>query len=388
MSYDSLSLAKELIRKPSITPEDAGCMQLLDDWLTPMGFSCHHYVFEEEGTESVQNLYARLGDKAPVLCFAGHVDVVPTGDRDAWTHDPFDPVIKNGMLYGRGACDMKVAIACFLAAVSEFLESKENFDGSIAFLITGDEEGPSINGTRKLLQKIDAQGEIIDGCIVGEPTSDHVFGDIIKIGRRGSVNFQLAVSGKQGHVAYPQLAANPIPLMVNILQALNQHTLDAGSDYFEPSNLEVVNIEVGNEASNVIPAKVSVSFNIRFNDHHTSLQLIEWVTSVCEAEIQCDDYSYVLDHRVSGESFFCPPERLALIVKEAVKDTCGIEARLDTGGGTSDARFIKDYTSEIAELGLRNATAHKVDECVAVEDIEKLKSVYQAVLERYYGSAV
>lgn len=378
---DPISLSQELMRCPSVAPEDAGALDVVEHALKNLGFTCHRLTFEEEGTEPVQNLYARLGDSQPNICFAGHTDVVPVGDESAWTVDPFGAEIKNSVLYGRGASDMKPPIACFITAVERFLARQKGvFKGSISLLITGDEEACAINGTKKVLQWMKEQGEQIDACLVGEPTNPNALGDMIKIGRRGSVGFNLTVYGKQGHSAYPDLADNPIPRLVAILDRLVNHTLDEGNDYFQASNLQITTVDVGNPATNVIPAKAHATFSIRFNTEHSSSSLIEWVTSICDKV----GGKYELSHRVTGEAFLTEPGELSQIVSQAVEHITNKKPELSTTGGTSDARFIKDYCP-VVEFGLINQTAHKVDECMPVKDIEMLAEIYFEVLCRIKG---
>lgn len=375
-----LSLSVSLMRCPSVTPVDAGATQVLIDALAPLGFICRTLDFAEEGTEPVTNLYARFGTQGPNLCFAGHTDVVPVGDRAAWRIDPFDPQVIDGVLYGRGAVDMKVAICCFAAAAAEFIAEHKDFGGSLSFLITGDEEGPAVNGTQKVLNKLAAEGEKLDACIVGEPTNPLKLGEMVKIGRRGSVSFALTLHGTQGHVAYPHLADNPVTHLVRLLDRLKSHVLDEGTEFFPPSNLEITNIEVGNQAGNVIPAKATAYFNIRFNDVYSSKSLFSWVDSVCsEAKVR-----YELK-TVSGiaESFLTPKGSLSDIVSAAVTEVTGLVPELSTTGGTSDARFIKDYCP-VVEFGLINQTAHKVDECIAVDDIFALTKIYKRVIDKYF----
>ncbi len=381
---NSLNLAKLLMEKPSITPDDCGALDCLQEALESLGFKCERKIFSEEGTADVDNLYARLGSEAPNICFAGHTDVVPPGNLKDWTSPPFEPEVRDGMLYGRGAVDMKASIACFVGAVSDYLQVNGRPKGSISFLITGDEEDVAINGTRKMLTYLEEKGEKLDACIVGEPTNPNELGDMIKIGRRGSVNFVLTVHGVQGHVAYPQLAFNPIPHAVNVLSEISAHNLDDGTEFFDPSNLEITSIDVGNKADNVIPASVRIMFNIRFNDKHQSKTLIKWIEGVCDSITETTAAKYELKHRVSGESFITQPGPLSDIVSEAVKEVTDKTPELSTTGGTSDARFIKDYCP-VVECGLINQTAHKVNECAKVADIENLTKIYSKVLEKFFA---
>jgi succinyl-diaminopimelate desuccinylase len=379
---DALQLSKDLISCESVTPDDNGALAVLEKALKPMGFKCKRMSFSEEGHATVDNLYARLGDLSPNICFAGHTDVVPAGDLAQWTSDPFKPEVRDEILYGRGVVDMKCAIACFAAAVSEYIKSNKP-SGSISLLITGDEEGIAVNGTKKMLEALQKQDEKIDACIVGEPTNPAKLGEMIKIGRRGSVTLKLTVWGKQGHVAYPHLADNPVSRLTKILHALDTHKLDNGTEFFQPSNLEIVSIDVNNPADNVIPAMATARFNIRFNDLHKGATLIKWVEGICDS--LCEGKAkYKLESHISGESFLTAPGKLSTLVSDAVKEVTGLTPELSTTGGTSDARFIKDYCP-VVEFGLMNATAHKVDECCAVTDIYKLKDVYKKILDKYHS---
>lgn len=374
---DTIKLAQALIRCPSVTPRDEGVMAVLEEHLKALGFTCHRMTFADAPGEPTENLYARLGTAQPNLCFAGHVDVVPPGDKNAWSVDPFSATIKDGYLIGRGTEDMKGAIAAFVAAVSEFVTKP--FQGSISFLITGDEEGPSVNGTRKLLPWLKARGEIIDGCIVGEPTNPTKLGEMAKIGRRGSAYGILTVKGKQGHVAYPDLADNPVTRIVSMAQRLKNTQIDAGSDFFPPSNLEITSIDVGNTTGNVIPAQAEARFNIRFNDKHDAETIEAWVRK------QLDEVggNYELQWRVSGEAFLTPPGRLSGILQEATKEVTGLTPVLSTTGGTSDARFIKDICP-VVEFGTTGLTAHAIDERVKTEDLLHLKEIYRKILEKFF----
>jgi len=381
---DALDLSQALLRCPSITPEDAGALDVLEGALSDLGFACHRLPFSEAGTPEVDNLYARIGTVAPNFCFAGHTDVVPIGNRDDWSIDPFGGQIREDILYGRGAADMKCAISCFTAAASRFIgRHGNNFKGSISFLITGDEEGPAINGTPKMLAWMAEQGETMDVCLIGEPTNVKVLGDTIKIGRRGSMNGRLVVYGTQGHVAYPHLADNPVSVILKMLSAINSDVLDTGSDHFPPSNLEITTVDVGNGATNVIPAKAEAGFNIRFNDLHSGASLEQRISKIIDVVAAENETRYGLEFSISGESFLTPPGPLSQIIQQAVKNVTGHMPELSTTGGTSDARFIKDFCP-VAEFGLSNATAHKVDENASIDDIKALADVYDAVLEAYF----
>ncbi len=376
-----LALARALIRCPSVTPEDAGALDVLEAALSGLGFACHRLPFEEPGTARVDNLYARRGDGRPNFCFAGHTDVVPTGERTAWTRDPFAAQVEDGVLYGRGASDMKGAIAAFVAALARFGECGAS-GGSISLLITGDEEGPAVNGTRKVLDWLAARGETLDVCLVGEPTNPDEVGEMVKIGRRGSLNGTLRVAGRQGHVAYPALADNPLPRLVALLDALLALELDAGTDHFQPSRLELTSVDVGNEATNVIPGAAAARFNIRFNDRHTGASLEHALRACLDAVGE----PYELATELSGEAFVTPPGRLSAIVAESVTAVTGMTPALSTTGGTSDARFIKDHCP-VAEFGLIGRTMHRSDECVPVDALERLADIYLGVLERYFGDS-
>ena len=377
---DPLELARALIRCPSVTPIDAGALGVLESVLRDMGFACHRLAFADGGPE-VQNLYARKGDGAPNFCFAGHTDVVPVGDAAAWSVDPFAADIRDGRLYGRGASDMKTGIACFVAAVDRFLGDRDGrFEGSISLLITGDEEGIAVNGTVKVLEWLRNRGERLDACLVGEPTNPKSIGEMVKIGRRGSLNCALEVWGVQGHAAYPQRADNPIPRLLRMLTDLGGTPLDSGTDHFEPSTLTITSVDVGNSATNVIPARARAAFNIRFNDLHTSEALVEWIESRCAAI----DERFELVTESSGEAFLSPPGRLSEIISDAVKRTTGLTPVLSTGGGTSDARFIRTMCP-VAEFGMSGETAHKVDENVLVTDIFELTRIYRVVLGDFFA---
>ncbi|MCW5699390.1 MAG: succinyl-diaminopimelate desuccinylase [Rhodospirillales bacterium] len=382
MHIDALELGRDLIRCPSITPFDAGALDVLRDALEPLGFTCARLVFSDDRSADVANLYARLGDDQPNFCFAGHTDVVPVGDEKAWTVDPFAAEIRDGRLYGRGASDMKAAIACFAAAVSRFLARRDqSLNGSISFLITGDEEGPAINGTVKVLDWLRRRGEVLDACLVGEPTNPSTLGEMIKIGRRGSLNFALTMHGIQGHAAYPHLADNPIPRLIRALGAMVETPLDEGTAHFDPSVLTVTSIDVGNKATNVIPATAKALFNIRFNDLHTPESLTAWVRARCEDT----NGRFDLETEGSGSAFLCPPGHLSDVVVRAVEQVTGIRPVLSTSGGTSDARFIKN-ACPVCEFGMPGETAHKVDENVAVSDIQRLTEIYEAVLDGFFAA--
>lgn len=375
---DPIPLARRLIQAPSVTPTDAGALDVLSEALEALGFDCTRFKFEE-----VDNLYARLGKAAPVFCFAGHTDVVPPGDETAWTRGPFQAEIADDVLWGRGASDMKGAIASMVAGVARHLQTEGQPAGSIAFLITGDEEGPAINGTKKLLQAIADKGERLDHCLVGEPTNPHRLGETIKVGRRGSLNGVVTVTGRQGHVAYPEKAENPIPILIAFLNRITSRTLDEGAPHFQPSNLEVTTIDVGNAPHNVIPAKASAKFNIRFNTAQTGDDLKRWLREQAVAAEQGFFGDIDLDLTVTGDAFLTQTGPFTDLLRAAVKDQTGHEPALTTGGGTSDARFIKDYCP-VAEFGLVGETMHQVDERVPVSDVTRLAAIYADVLHRYF----
>ncbi len=374
MAIDVVALAQDLIRRPSVTPADAGALSVLEDALTGLGFACRRMRFGE-----IENLYARRGTAAPNLCFAGHTDVVPVGDAAAWRSDPFDPKVIDGVLYGRGAVDMKGAIAAFVAAVAATPAPA----GSISFLITGDEEGPAIDGTRRIVEALRAEGEVIDHCILGEPTSARLVGDQIKIGRRGSLNADIVVEGRQGHVAYPAQAANPIPVLVRLLAYLQARVLDEGHPSFPASNLEVTTIDVGNPATNVIPARATARLNIRFNPHHDGDSLSAWLESERARAQDHFDGAVTLTPSLTGNAFLTEPGPFVDVIAAAVKDAVGRDPAHSTTGGISDARFIRELCP-VVELGLVGATMHMVDEATPVDQLHELQAVYGRLIDRYF----
>ena len=369
-----------MIRRPSVTPRDEGALDVLQSVLEKLGFTCERMVFDTEGLAPVDNLYARLGAEAPNFCFAGHTDVVPVGD--GWTKDPFAAQVIDGHLYGRGAADMKCAIAAFVAAASNYLKAHGKPRGSISLLITGDEEGDAVNGTRKVLERLRARGEKIDACVVGEPTNPQRLGEMIKIGRRGSLTAKVTAFGTPGHSAYPHLADNPIPRLMKMLTAITEKPLDEGTAHFQPSTLAITTVDVGNAATNVIPGAAHAGFNIRFNDQHTGEKLIAWLRATFDRV--AGEGTYELKARISGESFLTPPGPLSTLVSNAVKAVLGMTPELSTTGGTSDARFIQAYCPVI-EFGLVGQTMHKVDENCLVADIQALTDIYRGMLERYFA---
>jgi succinyl-diaminopimelate desuccinylase len=379
-TVDPVALAAELIRRPSVTPRDEGALDIVAGRLAKLGFSCHPLTFTEEGHEPIANLYARWGNGRPNLCFAGHTDVVPTGAPDAWSFDPFAATIRDGVLCGRGAVDMKSAIAAFIAAAERFIATRgPDFPGSISLLITGDEEAVAVNGTRKVLDWLKARGEVLDACLVGEPTSATQLGDMIKIGRRGSMTGRITVAGVQGHVAYPHLADNAAHRLIGLLQALTAEPLDAGTEHFQASGLQVTTIDIGNPTTNVIPGSARATFNIRFNDLWTSDKLKAWVAE----RLAAAGGEYRLAWEVSGESFLVPPGRVSDCLTAAIGAVTGRTPELSTTGGTSDARFIQAYCP-VAEFGLVGQTMHKADERVEIADIGRLTAIYEAFLDRFF----
>ena len=377
---DPIILTKALISCRSVTPHNDGAIEQLSHWLSEMGFECDILNFKEDGTDDVLNLWARIGnEEGPALCFAGHTDVVPEGDETRWSTDPFAANEIDGKIIGRGATDMKGAIASFVSATKKFLDERENFAGSISFIITGDEEGIAINGTKKLLNWMQENSISFDDCIVGEPTNPKRLGEMIKIGRRGSVNGVLTVDGQQGHVAYPHLAKNPIPMLLNILNNLTSDQLDQGNEHFQPSNLEITSVDVGNKATNVIPQSASARFNIRYNDNFNSETIEDEINK--RLENFKNNFSLKLEH--SGDSFLTKPGKLVNDLSEIIFNKTGINPDLSTSGGTSDARFIKSY-GNVVEFGLISETMHQIDESVAVKDINDLSEIYYEVLKKYF----
>ena len=380
----AVQLAQSLIRCESITPEDAGALDVLIQTLKPARFTFWRLNFKEEGTPPIDNLYARIGDGPPHLCFAGHVDVVPPGDAKLWSHPPFAAEIEGDLLYGRGAADMKGAIACFTAAALDYVKGRgREIDGSISLLITGDEEGPAINGTRKVLAWMKEQGERPDHCLVGEPTNTKRIGEAIKIGRRGSLNGWLKVTGVQGHVAYPHLANNPVKGLVKILARFYDAPLDYGSAHFSPSNLEVTTIDVGNPTVNMIPAFAEARFNVRFNDRHSTDALKAQLRQQAILALSGTDLEFSLEFDPPSDCFLTEPGPLDALLSEAVSEVTGLTPSLSTDGGTSDARFIKEYCPVI-EFGLTTATIHKADEHVSIADLEQLTAVYRRFIALYF----
>ena len=380
-TYNELQLAKELIRYPSITPIDAGVMKFLSKKLAAIGFKCQILEFKTKGYKPVKNLYARLNKSRPNFNFAGHLDVVPPGNKKDWTVDPFKPAIKGKYLIGRGANDMKSSIACFVSAVSKF--KKKKFKGSISLLITGDEEGVAINGTKKVIKYLRRKKEKIDFCLVGEPTNQNKLGEMMKIGRRGSMTGHLTIYGTQGHVAYPHDANNPAPVITKILNQIESIKLDNGTKNFQPSNLEIVNINTDNTADNVIPAEVRATFNIRFNNKHSSKSLKKKLNKIIKKICKKNKCSFKISYMVSGEAFITNPDKTTFMIQKIIKKITKIKTKLSTTGGISDARFIRKI-SPCVEFGLVGKTMHKIDEAVALNDLKKLTQIYNKILENYF----
>ena len=380
---NELQLAKELIRFPSVTPVDAGVMSFLEKKLKKLGFKTKILEFREKNTKPVKNLYAKLGNKSPNFCYAGHLDVVPAGNLKDWTVNPFKPSIKKGHLIGRGANDMKSSIAAFVTAVSKFIQKNKKFNGSISLLITGDEEGVAINGTKKVVEYLKKKKEKINFCLVGEPTNPNKLGEMIKIGRRGSITGKLTVIGVQGHVAYPNRANNPSTALVQILKELKGIKFDKGTKDFQPTNLEITKINIDNSADNVIPGLACASFNIRLNNKHSSNTLKSKINKIVKKISNKNKSKYKIEYNVSGEAFLTSPNETTYMIQNTIKKITKIKPRLSTTGGTSDARFIRKI-SPCLEFGLVGKTMHKVDEVVALKDLKKLTLIYSNILENYF----
>lgn len=378
MFLDPINLTQKLIQCPSVTPIDAGCLDLVTQLLEKMGFTCYRLPFGE-----VDNLYARLGTVEPNFCFAGHTDVVPVGDLSKWSVDPFSGDIKNGYVYGRGAVDMKGAIASFIAAVSKHLD-KEPLKSSISLLLTSDEEGPAYNGTVKVIEWLKSKGEKISACLVGEPTNPTELGQMVKVGRRGSLNAKVSVTGRLGHVAYPHFAINPIPPLLDYLHNLLEKPLDQGFKDFDPSNLEITSVDVGNSVTNIIPASAIAQLNVRFNPNYTGKSLIAYLEAILEKVKSNHKANWQLDTNISGEAFLTHNPMLRKLVGGAVQEITGKTPEFSTSGGTSDARFLKDICP-VVEFGLINAEAHQTDEKVKASDLLMLTDVYERVLEKTAG---
>jgi len=382
-SINELQLAKELIKFPTVTPIDAGIMKFLEKKLKTLGFKTKILEFKEKNSKPVKNLYARLGNKGPNFCYAGHLDVVPAGNLKDWTVNPFKPSIKKGYLIGRGANDMKSSIAAFVSAVSNFVGNKRKFNGSISLLITGDEEGVAINGTKKVVDYLRKKKEKIDFCLVGEPTNPNKLGEMIKIGRRGSMTGRLSIIGVQGHVAYPQRANNPSTALVQILKELKEIKFDNGTKDFQPTNLEITKINIDNSADNVIPGLANAKFNIRFNNKHTSSSIKKKIDTIIKKISNKNKSKYKIDYSVSGEAFLTKPNNTTFMIRDIIKKITKIKPQLSTTGGTSDARFIR-IIAPCLEFGLVGKTMHKVDEAVSLSDLKKLTLIYSNILQNYF----
>ena len=382
-SINELQLAKELIKFPTVTPIDAGIMKFLEKKLKTLGFKTKILEFKEKNTKPVKNLYARLGNKGPNFCYAGHLDVVPAGNLKEWTVNPFKPSVKKGHLIGRGANDMKSSIAAFVSAVSNFVANKRKFNGSISLLITGDEEGVAINGTKKVVDYLKKKKEKIDFCLVGEPTNPNKLGEMIKIGRRGSMTGRLSIIGVQGHVAYPQRANNPSTALVQILKELKEIKFDNGTKDFQPTNLEITKINIDNSADNVIPGLANAKFNIRFNNKHTSSSIKKKIDTIIKKISNKNKSKYKIDYSVSGEAFLTKPNNTTFMIRDIIKKITKIKPQLSTTGGTSDARFIRKI-APCLEFGLVGKTMHKVDEAVSLSDLKKLTLIYSNILQNYF----
>ena len=381
--FNEIKLAKELIKFPSVTPVDAGVMSFLEKKLKKLGFKTKIIEFKEKNFKPVKNLYAKIGNKNPNFCYAGHLDVVPPGNLNHWTVNPFKPSIKKGHLIGRGANDMKSSIAAFVSAVSIFLNKRKDFNGSISLLITGDEEGDAINGTKKVVDYLKKRKEKINFCLVGEPTNPNKLGEMIKIGRRGSLTGKLTINGIQGHVAYPQRANNPSTTIVKILNELKNIKFDKGTKDFQPTNLEVTKININNNADNVIPGLAEATFNIRFNNKHSSNSIKKRLNKIFKRLSKKNKSKFKIEYRVSGEAFLTKPNSTTFMIQKIIKEITKIKPKFSTTGGTSDARFIKQI-SPCLEFGLVGKTMHKVDEAVSLKDLKNLNKIYLNILLKYF----
>ena len=382
-TLNELKLAKELIKFPSITPVDAGVIKFLEKKLKKLGFKTKILEFKEKNFQPVKNLYARIGNKEPNFCYAGHLDVVPPGNTKDWTINPFKPTVRKGHLIGRGANDMKSSIASFVSAVSKFLNKNENFNGSISLLITGDEEGDAVNGTKKVVDYLKKKREKINFCLVGEPTNPNKLGEMIKIGRRGSLTGKLKIFGLQGHVAYPNRANNPSTIIVNILKELKEIKFDRGTKNFQPTNLEVTKININNKADNVIPAIAEATFNIRFNNKHSSSSIKKRLNILFNKITKKNKSKYKIEYKVSGEAFLTKANKTTFMIQNIIKKITRIKPKLSTTGGTSDLRFIRKISPGL-EFGLVGKTMHKVDEAVSLKDLKNLTKIYQNILQNYF----
>ena len=381
---NELQLAKELMKFPSITPRDAGVMKFLEKKLKKMGFKTKILNFKEKNFQPVKNLYARLGSKGPNFCFAGHLDVVPPGDIKDWTVNPFRPSVKKGHLIGRGANDMKGSVAAFVSAVSIFLNNNKSFNGSISLLITGDEEGDAVNGTKKVVDYLKKKNEKINFCLVGEPTNPNKLGEMIKIGRRGSLSGKIEIIGTQGHVAYPDRANNPSTIIIKILNELKNIKFDKGTKNFQPTNLEITKINIDNNADNVIPKTANATFNIRFNNKHSSGSIKKRINKILSKINKKNNSKFKIDYRVSGEAFLTKQNATTNMIQSVIKKITKVRPKLSTTGGTSDARFLKNI-SPCLEFGLVGKTMHKIDEAVSLKDLKKLTKIYANILDNYFS---
>jgi succinyl-diaminopimelate desuccinylase len=382
---DSVAILQNLIRCRSITPHEGGALTVLENLLSAHGFVCQRLIFKDKGTPDVENLFARIGTAEPHICFAGHTDVVPVGDEASWTHEPFAAEIKDGMLYGRGATDMKGSVAAFAAAAIDYIKRGGKPPGSISFLITCDEEGPAVNGTVKVLEWMKASGHLPNHCLVGEPSSAKKLGDTIKIGRRGSLSFDVTVEGIQGHVAYPQNTDNPIPKLSRLLDRISYAKIDDGNEHFDSSTLEVTTFDVGNPAGNVVPARARAKFNIRYSTEQDYQSLRDWVdTHVATVKEELGG-TWTVDSSEGAEAFITEPGAFVGLVQDAVEQETGLVPKLSTSGGTSDARFIKNYCP-VLEFGPTNATAHKVDENISLEELRATQIIYGRIIDAYFSS--
>ena len=385
IAANPVEILQDLIRCPSVTPRDEGALGTLENLLTTSGFTCHRLVFKQEGTPDIDNLFARIGNTGPHLCFAGHTDVVPVGDAKDWKHPPFEGEIHNGKIYGRGATDMKGSVAAFTAAAIDYVKEQGTDAGSISFLITGDEEGPAINGTIKVLEWMKKFGHVPDHCLVGEPSCVDQLGDTIKIGRRGSLSFTVTVEGKQGHVAYPEKTDNPVHKLSRFVDRISSAKLDSGNNAFGPSTLAVTTFDVGNTATNVVPNRATAKFNIRYSTEHNYATLRAWVDGHIGDIKNEMGGKWIVSSSEGAEAFITEPGAFVGLVQDAIEHETGLLPKLSTTGGTSDARFIKDYCP-VLEFGPTNATIHQVDERIDVEELRATTRIYRRIIEAYFNT--
>ncbi len=384
--HDPVAMLQALVRCASVTPLEAGVLTTIEDWLSPAGFRCERLAFSDKDTPDVDNLFARIGNSSPHICFAGHTDVVPQGDEAIWSHLPFAADIKDGFLYGRGATDMKGSVAAFAAAALDYVRENPQFKGSLSFLITNDEEGPAINGTVKVLEWMKAHGHVPDHCLVGEPSCVEVLGDTIKIGRRGSLSFIITVDGKQGHAAYPHKADNPIPKLARFADRIAGARLDDGNDHFDPSTLAITSFDVGNPAGNVIPSKAVLKFNVRFSTGHSFASLKDWVEGQIESVRKDLGGTWHVNAIEGADVFITEPGAFVGLVQDAIMAETGLMPKFSTSGGTSDARFIKDYCP-VVEFGPTNATIHQTDERILVDELVATTRIYRRLIENYFSGS-